>query len=259
MTDSQKGRTFPLPRSRRTTNDLLRFTRKVPAHAQLRRCRIPKVAAARSMCPTRIGWPMVFFKAYARITDRMPELRRIFVARPYPRIYEHPVSIGRMTVSREIGGDDWVVLTKVDDPATTPIDELQSDVMQMAYGDPSDIALLTRQQRLASIPWPLRRVAWETVEWSGPWRAKWLGTFGLTTVSKFGATALMPPVFAGTTLSFGPVEKDGSVDIVIAYDHRVIDGAVPAKALAALEEELETAVATELRGLATPTIALRAA
>lgn len=84
------------------------------------------------------------------------------------------------------------------------------------------------------------------MNWAGEWRTRWLGTYTLTTVSKFGAVSMTPPVFSNSTMSFGPIDAEGNVDMVLAYDHRATDGAVIARALAELEHVLETDIADEL-------------
>ena len=249
MTTQLKGRSLGMPKSRRTVTDLLRLTSRVPAHTQLCKLSIPDVVIARQATAIRIGWPVVMFRAYANVCADMAELRRVFVRWPRPRIYEHPVSVGRMTVAREIDGEEWVVLSKVEDPANLTLEELQADLDALRTGFVDEVPIVQRQLRLASMPGIIRRLAWSTVEWSGAWRTKWLGTYGLTTVSSLGVLATAPPVFAGTMMSFGPISEDGDIDVVLAYDHRVVDGSTVAKALVALERELNTRILAELQDL----------
>jgi len=51
-------------------------------------------------------------------------------------------------------------------------------------------------------------------------------------------------------LNYGVISSDGNVNVRIIYDHRVMNGATVARALARLEEVLNTVVAEELRSLA---------
>jgi pyruvate/2-oxoglutarate dehydrogenase complex dihydrolipoamide acyltransferase (E2) component len=80
-------------------------------------------------------------------------------------------------------------------------------------------------------------------------RAYFYGTFGLTGVGAYGASALNLVSPLTTTLTYGVFESDGSVDVRLSFDHRVMDGASPARALAALEEVLNGAILEELRGM----------
>ena len=63
-------------------------------------------------------------------------------------------------------------------------------------------------------------------------------------------TALHPLSPLTTTLTYGVIGPDGSCDVRLVYDHRVLDGAVVARALARLEEELTGPVCDELRAMA---------
>ena len=244
-----RGRSFRPSGARQSVIELLRFTEKVPAVPQLRRSRLPRLAAVRASASVRVGWPVLFLKAYANVCARRPELRRVYVRWPFARIYEHPHTVARMTVARDVEGAEVVLLTRNVRPEAATLAELQAEVMAFATDDPSENVPVKRQAMLNRVPWVGKYLGWKTLLWSGPWRTTWLGTFGVTTVSKFGGVTLAPPTFTTTMLSFGPVSQDGDVDVVLSYDHRVIDGADCARAMAELEEELETAVADELAAM----------
>src|SRR5207237_261412 len=66
-------------------------------------------------------------------------------------------------------------------------------------------------------------------------RPNQFGTFGLTVYSSLGAESLHPVSPLTTTLTYGVIRPDGSADVRIVYDHRVLDGAAVARALARLE------------------------
>ncbi len=71
---AEVGRRVRLPQSRRLVNDLLHFSRKIPAHTIVRHCSIPNVVAARHRlktdCRLRISWPVLFAKAFAWVAIR---------------------------------------------------------------------------------------------------------------------------------------------------------------------------------------------
>ncbi|HEY0438608.1 MAG TPA: 2-oxo acid dehydrogenase subunit E2, partial [Xanthobacteraceae bacterium] len=59
---------------------------------------------------------------------------------------------------------------------------------------------------------------------------------------------LLHPVGPWTTLlTYGPLRADGTVEVRIIFDHRVLDGATAARALARLEEVLNGPILDELR------------
>ena len=102
--------------------------------------------------------------------------------------------------------------------------------------------------RITRLPLPLRRCIWLIGLNFGRQRANWFGSFGVTSVAAFGAGelhALSPGPFI---LSYGMVEPDQTIDIVIRWDHRITDAALIAKALTRLEQVLNTEIAAEMRG-----------
>ena len=71
---------------------------------------------------------------------------------------------------------------------------------------------------------------------SGFRRVKRLATFGMTTVSGAGASAIKPPIIGSSTLTYGPIDSAGKVTVTLVYDHRVMDGLAVAGYLTELEE-----------------------
>jgi hypothetical protein len=79
-------------------------------------------------------------------------------------------------------------------------------------------------------------------------RAKLMGTFGITVYGGLGSSSLHPLTTATATLNWGVIDADGGVDVRLIYDHRVLDGATVARALADLEARLNGEIADELSG-----------
>jgi hypothetical protein len=103
-------------------------------------------------------------------------------------------------------------------------------------------------RRLAWLPRPLRRLLWwAALNLSGRRRVRLLGTFGVSTVAGLGAGTLFLPSPLTTTLNYGPVAEDGSVEVRLLFDHRVLDGATMARALADMERVLNCEILAELR------------
>ncbi len=70
-------------------------------------------------------------------------------------------------------------------------------------------------------------------------RARHFGTFGVTTMSPFGARTLEVPTLWAAFLHYGVITPDGEVPVGLAFDHRVMDGADAAKFMNALKRYLE--------------------
>ncbi|OIQ65881.1 hypothetical protein GALL_525550 [mine drainage metagenome] len=102
------------------------------------------------------------------------------------------------------------------------------------------------------LPRPLRRLSWLLGLNVGRMYANNFGSFGVTSVAAYGPgelQALSPGPFL---VSYGVVGPDQSIDVIIRWDHRVTDAAFIAKALARLEQVLNTEISAELRGNPSP-------
>src|SRR5207249_4491947 len=86
------GRTLPLSLPRRFVGDLLHFARQVPTVPVQRRVDVAALRQARAQACPAVSWPALFLKAYGRVAEQVPELRRAYLGFPYARLYEHPFS-----------------------------------------------------------------------------------------------------------------------------------------------------------------------
>jgi hypothetical protein len=109
------------------------------------------------------------------------------------------------------------------------------------------IGLVRRALTVSRLPRPLRRLLWWIgLNWWGRQRARFMGTFGLSSYSALGAESLHPLSPLTTTLNYGVIDENGMVPVRIIYDHRVMDGATVARALALLEHTLNHDIRAEL-------------
>jgi hypothetical protein len=244
-----RGRPIPLSGPRRFVGDLMHLARRIPTVPVQRRMRLAGVAAARAAVPERPGWPAVFLKAYARVADEVPDLRRAYLALPWPRLYEYPASVASIAVEREHGGERGVFFGRIRDPGRLPLPEIHARVRRLA-GAPLDSVPEFRQLlAFARLPRPVRRF----LLWLGlnlpRTRPGRFGTFALSVYSALGAESLHPISPLTTTLTYGVIEPDGTVMVRLTYDHRVFDGATAARALDRLEAVLTGPILVELRDL----------
>src|SRR6202023_578193 len=96
---------------------------------------------------------------------------------------------------------------------------------------------------------PLRRLGWLVGLNVGRMYANNFGSFGVTAVAAYGPgelQALSPGPFL---LSYGVVQPDQSIDVIIRWDHRVTDAAFMAGILTRLERVLNAEISAELRGI----------
>lgn len=244
------GVSIPLSLPRQLICDYLHFARQIPSVPVQRRMRLGEVVAARAATGLRPSWCGLFTKAYAFVTAATPALRRAYMSIPRPHLYEHPINVASIAVERTFGDEDAVFFAHIRQPELLSLAEIDRRLRCFkeqpleTFGDFRRILLMYR------FPRPLRRLLW----WLGLnlWgrkRAAFMGTSGITVYAGLGAASLHPLSLLTTTLNYGVIEPDGSVDVRITYDHRVLDGATIARALAELERVLTHEILAELRYL----------
>ena len=123
-----------------------------------------------------------------------------------------------------------------------------NDLSRHAKEAPIDVVPAFRKIMLASrLPLPLRRLAWAIGLNVGRQRANYFGSYGVTSVSAYGAGELHAMSPGPFVLSYGVEKPDHTIDVVLRWDHRITDAALIAKALNRLEQVLNTEIAGELR------------
>jgi hypothetical protein len=241
-----RGRALKLSAPRRLVGDLMRFSIGVPRVTVQRRMSLDPLLKARTAQQTRPSWTAIFLKGYALLAQETPELRRAYVKLPWPQLYEYPVSVASIAHEREHNGERAVLLSRIKHPARYSIAELEASIHAARSQPVMEIRDFRRALKLAHAPAPLRWL----LMWLGlniaRQRANYFGTFQLSVYSGLGAESLNPLTPLTTLLNYGPIGADGSVNVRIHYDHRVMDGANVARALERFEEILNGAVADEV-------------
>lgn len=258
MTQHRNGRRFKVPASRRLSWDLLAFHHNMPLCSHDRRMNLQIVADARKACPLRISWPALFLKAYGLTALEFPELRQTWYRWPWAHIYQHPSSVATLTVQRHLDGEPWLFWGHVRSPETLPLTEIQKSIDGFRHEDPDTI--FAKQRQLARLPTLIRRLIWwwnlhvETKK-----RATRVGTFFLSTLAGLGAEIQLPPSVQTGCLTYGPLDENGVARVTLAYDHRLMDGALVAGILDQLEKTLNQTMAAELQSILTAAQGHRAA
>jgi hypothetical protein len=117
-----------------------------------------------------------------------------------------------------------------------------------------EVSPFRRMLRFAALPSLLRRCLWwYATSWSGKIKARNFGTFGISLTGASGGTATNLICPLTTSLNTGVIQPDGTVELRLHFDHRVLDGMPAARALAELEEVLRTVITSELEAMAAAT------
>ena len=177
---------------------------------------------------------------------------------PWPHFYEHPESVASVTIERRVGDEDIVFLAHVLGPQNQSLAALEEHLRHFKTAPIDRIGLFRRIRQISRLPRTLRRLMW----WFGlntsghRRRAADIGTFGLSVTAGLGAVGLRPLSPLTTNLGYGMVGADGSVDVRLTYDHRVLDGGTVGRALVELDEALNGPILAELESMAEPAAAL---
>lgn len=250
------GKTIPLSLPRRLICDLLHFAQRIPSVPVQRLMNLRPLFDARSRVMPRVSWCSLFLKGYGRMAREVPQFRRAYMSFPYARIYEHPISIASVAFERCYQNEEAVFFGHFRSPETQTLVALNEAIRHYKDAPIEDIGLYRRALTVSRFPLPIRRFFWWLgLNQSGYKRAKRMGTFGLSVYSRLGSESLHPLSPLTTTLNYGVIDDDGTVMVRIIYDHRVMDGATVARALALLEEILNHDIRAELLGMATARIA----
>jgi hypothetical protein len=243
------GRRMALSAPRRLVCDLLHASRRIPVVTFERSIDVSAVAAARRESPQPPPWAVLFVKAFALVASRRPELRRAYLPFPWPHLWEAAHSIASVAVEREYCGEPAVLFGLVKNPEALPLADLVAKLNEWKTQPVEAVGNFDRELRYARYPLPVRRfVWWYATAWSGAIKAKNFGTFGVSLTGAGGAAALNLICPLTASLNTGVIRPDGTVDVRLHFDHRVMDGMPAARALAELEEVLRGEVAAEVRG-----------
>lgn len=245
------GRRLPLSIPRRFVCDLLHASRHTPTVTFEREMELGPVAAARKRLARPPAWVLLFAKAFGAVAARRPELRRSYLPWPWPHLWQADRSVAAVAVERDYGGEPGVFFGFLTAPETVPLANLMATLHEWKTAPVEAIRPFRRAIKYSRFPLPVRRLIWKYAgAWSGRLKARNFGTFGLSLTGASGAAALNLIGPVAVALNTGVVRDDGTVNVRLHFDHRVMDGMPAARALAELEEELRTGTVAELNALA---------
>src|SRR6202171_4049339 len=243
-----RGTVREISMPRRLVADLMQASIRVPFVSLARPLDVRPLLEARALAARPPGWAAIFVKAFALVAKEQPVLRTLYAKWPRPSFYELPRSVAMVAIARVEDGQDCVLPQKVAAADTLPLTEVDAQIRHAKEAPIDEVPAFRKILRVTRLPLPLRRLMWVVGLNFGRQRANWFGNFGVTSVAAYGSGelhALSPGPFI---LSYGVVEPEQTIGVVIRWDHRITDAALIAKALTRLEQVLNTEIAAELRG-----------
>jgi hypothetical protein len=207
-----------------------------------------EVSRARKWAQRRISWTALFTRAYGLASREIPELRQIYVSWPWPRIYQSSTCIISIAVNRTFPEGERLYFGRVHSPDLRTLELIQDDLDSFQTGEPSRV--FRSQYVAAKMPRLIRRLGWwwkMDVDYKN--RARRSGTGSISALAGQGVNNRLHPCIMTSSLSFGPVETDETSLVTLQCDHRVLDGAVAARAINSLCDFLTGQVLDELSKL----------
>ena len=241
------GVSVPIIETRTFIMDLVHAAGRVPTVPVSRVFDVRSLFDARNNHPRRPSWSVLFMKAFGIVAAQNPLMRRALLTIPWTRLYEHPQSTCALAIEREYKSEPGIFVGLFRAPEAQTLWDLQEALEVYKYQPVEEVGLYRLMLRVSRLPKPARRFAWwYALNASGVKRAKRLGTFGLSSYGSLGAESLHPISPLTTTLTYGPIDRNGQVNVKLIYDHRVLDGAYVARRLHDIEAALQGPILEEL-------------
>lgn len=238
---------IPLSLPRRVMADMCHVRLSVPLGVVRRTLNIAALSAARKNAAIKIPWSVLFSKAYSLVAAESPPLRRAYVKLPWPQLSQASRSIASVMIERTWQGEAALFPAKLKFPAERSLVDLAEELHTALTAPIEQITHFNVIMRLARWPWPLRRLLWWLAFNVGAWRPGYYGTFGISVIGHSGAMIDVPVSPLSNFISYGPFAANGDVDVIMAFDHRVMDGSVIVQALGDLEAVLNGKIVDELK------------
>lgn len=240
-----KFKTISLPR--RLICDLMRASMDVPFVSLSRSLNIRPLLEARAGAMAPAGWAAMFVKAFALVAQDEPVLRTVYAKWPWPSLYELPKSVALIAIARIEDGEECVMPQRIAVPEAMALAAIDAEIRRAKTAPIDDVPMFRKIMRATRLPLPLRRLSWAVGLNFGRQRGNWFGSFAVSSVAAYGGGELHPVTPGPFIISYGVVEPDQTIHVVIRWDHRVTDAAPIARVLTRLEQVLNSEIAAELR------------
>jgi hypothetical protein len=244
-----RGSVRKISLSRRVVIDLMHASADVPFVAVRRTLSIPRLAAARKALDHRPAWAAIFAKGFAILAREQPILRQVYLKWPWPHFYEYPQTLAMIVVAPE-ATPDGVLLFPVKAPDLVSLIEADAGIRKAKTQPIAATVFFRKTLMVTRLPNPLRRLAWAIGLNFGRQRGNYLGTLLVTSVAAFGGGEVEARGPQPFILSYDRVSDDGTIDVMIRWDHRITDAAVIGVEMSRLQQILNGPIADEMLALA---------
>ncbi|NUQ16888.1 MAG: acyltransferase [Sphingomonas sp.] len=242
-----RGKPKNISLRRRLICDLMRASMDVPFVSLSRSLNIRPLLEARTGTMAPAGWAAMFVKAFALVARDEPILRTVYAKWPWPMLYELPTSVASVAIARVEDGEECVMPQRIAAPEAMALAAVDAEIRRAKTAPIEDVPMFRKIMRATRLPLPLRRLSWAIGLNFARQRGNWFGSFAVSSVAAYGGGELHPITPGPFIVSYGMVEADQTIHVVIRWDHRVTDAAPIARVLTRLEQVLNAEIAAELR------------
>lgn len=242
-----RGTRRKISTGRRLIADLMHASMRVPFVSLSRPLDIGRLLEARAGIRPSVGWAAIFVKAFAIVARDEPLLRTLYVKWPRPGFYELPTSVAMVAIARVEQGDECVLPQRIAGPEALTLSEIDALIRHAKEAPIEKVPMFRKIMLVTRLPLPLRRLSWMIGLNFGRQRGNYSGSFGVSSVAAFGGGELHAISPGPYVLSYGLVQPDQTVNVMIRWDHRITDAAPIARVLSRLQHVLNTEIAGELR------------
>ena len=252
---TRERKRIALSSGRKLACDVIQFAVKTPLGAVRATFDLSELSELRKQIRPKLSWNVIFMKAYAQLSDRWPQLRQCIVSFPWPHLYEHDRNICLIAVAREFENQDTLMFARFESPESCPLMYLQDRLNFFRDAPIAEIRQFRHQLQFARWPWQIRAIGWWIM--TNLWvrkRASHMGTFGMS-LSGFDNVAFASYHLGPNTTILGVdvLARGGQSQVLLTFDHRVLDGKPVLDIMKALERQLLGPILAEMRSLAAAT------
>lgn len=210
-----------------------------------------RLKAARAASDGKVSFVSYVVKAAADVIAAYPDARAVLSDGLFPTLTTLDEVHAKVLFDKTVDGQRCVVAGTVRSAHARSLAEVQAEIDAYKAAEVDADGPFKQVRMLQRLPLPLARLVYGLALRSPHRRSGLQGTFSVTSVGHEDVRAIIPMI-AGT-LGFGvgritdaPVVRDGKIEIAarftlsLAFDHRVLDGAMASEVLARVKHRLES-------------------
>ncbi len=240
----------PFPKARRGTYTFLQDARDT-CHVYLAaEVDATRLTAARAATGGKISYVSFVVRAAADVVAGYPDARAVLRAGLRPRIAQVDGVYAKVLFDKTVDGQRCVVSGTIPCGPDRSVLEVQDAIDTYKNAEVAATGPFRQVRRMQGLPLPLARIVYRLALRDPVRRTSLQGTFSVTSVGHEPVRAVYPMIngplgFGMGRIADAPVARDGQVRIVpqftlsLAFDHRLLDGALASEVLGRVTERLE--------------------